>query len=354
MAAAHYPLQALLYSVALHRYLRWRQPDYDPDRHLGGVLYLFVRGMSAVEPTVVGDTPCGVWSWRPPAGLVAALSDLFDHGVRAMTTSRTVESVRSLRRVRGRAAQQGACAPSTGRGSSTARTSTSPTVWPSSPSVAGVRAKPSPSGSPSPPGRRGSATSASTCGPSGRRPAGTPTWRPTSTRCPGPIPRRGSTQWRRARSSGRAARSGCRGRTCTWTASGSTSDWWRPNSWPGPNAPRPTSTWRSCAPAWRRCSARSTRRRRIRTTCSLAAAAAVLRRRVGHRRRAGDREDDDGGPAAGAARPAGAGPGRRPPLVALAAPTGKAALRLEDAVRQARRLDMDSGTEERLLDAARA
>ena len=50
MVAAHYPLQALLYVVALHRYLRWRLHDYDPDAHLGGVLYLFVRGMSAAEP----------------------------------------------------------------------------------------------------------------------------------------------------------------------------------------------------------------------------------------------------------------------------------------------------------------
>ena len=46
---AHYPLQALLYSVALHRLLRWRQPGYDPDRHLGGVLYLFVRGMAGPQ-----------------------------------------------------------------------------------------------------------------------------------------------------------------------------------------------------------------------------------------------------------------------------------------------------------------
>src|SRR5262249_16816966 len=30
MEGAHYPLQALLYSVALHRYLRWRQRGYDP------------------------------------------------------------------------------------------------------------------------------------------------------------------------------------------------------------------------------------------------------------------------------------------------------------------------------------
>jgi exodeoxyribonuclease V beta subunit len=81
MAAAHYPLQALLYSVALHRYLRWRLPDYDAERHFGGVLYLFVRGMSAVEPAATGELPHGVWSWRPPAGLVEAMSDLFDRGV---------------------------------------------------------------------------------------------------------------------------------------------------------------------------------------------------------------------------------------------------------------------------------
>jgi exodeoxyribonuclease V beta subunit len=82
MAAAHYPLQALLYSVALHRYLRWRLPDYSPPQHFGGVLYLFVRGMSAVEPPAAGQPTPGVWSWRPPAGLVEALSDLLDRGVR--------------------------------------------------------------------------------------------------------------------------------------------------------------------------------------------------------------------------------------------------------------------------------
>ena len=72
MLRAHYPLQALLYAVALHRFLRWRQPGYDPERHLGGVQYLFVRGM--VGP----QTPpgCGVFDWHPPTSLVTALSDL--------------------------------------------------------------------------------------------------------------------------------------------------------------------------------------------------------------------------------------------------------------------------------------
>ena len=46
MERAHYALQALLYTVALHRYLRWRLPGYDPERNLAGVLYLFVRGMT--------------------------------------------------------------------------------------------------------------------------------------------------------------------------------------------------------------------------------------------------------------------------------------------------------------------
>ena len=76
MMAAHYPLQALLYAVAVHRMLRWRQPGYDPATHLGGVLYLFVRGLAGSEPPRVDDVPAGVFSWRPPAALVTQLSDL--------------------------------------------------------------------------------------------------------------------------------------------------------------------------------------------------------------------------------------------------------------------------------------
>ncbi|HEX6024157.1 MAG TPA: UvrD-helicase domain-containing protein [Solirubrobacter sp.] len=74
MERSHYHLQALLYTAALHRYLRWRLPSYDPERHLAGVLYLFVRGMT-------GAPESGVFAWRAPAGLVVALSDLLDRGV---------------------------------------------------------------------------------------------------------------------------------------------------------------------------------------------------------------------------------------------------------------------------------
>ena len=80
MVEHHYPLQLVLYSVALHRFLRWRLPGYDPDAHLGGGLYLFVRGMLGAGTPVVdgpaGPAPTGVVAWRPPTSLVVALSDL--------------------------------------------------------------------------------------------------------------------------------------------------------------------------------------------------------------------------------------------------------------------------------------
>jgi exodeoxyribonuclease V beta subunit len=80
MLHSDYPLQALLYTVVLHRFLRWRQPGYDPARHLAGVLYLFVRGMCGSDTPVIDGQPAGVFSWRPPAELVVALSDLLDAG----------------------------------------------------------------------------------------------------------------------------------------------------------------------------------------------------------------------------------------------------------------------------------
>ncbi len=45
MKLHHYPLQAHLYLVALHRFLRWRLPNYSPERHLGGYVYVFLRGV---------------------------------------------------------------------------------------------------------------------------------------------------------------------------------------------------------------------------------------------------------------------------------------------------------------------
>ncbi|QEC47293.1 AAA family ATPase [Baekduia soli] len=80
MQDSHYGLQALLYTVAVHRYLRWRLENYDPDRHLAGVLYLFVRGMVGTDTPVVNGERCGVFTWQPSGVLVRALSDVLDRG----------------------------------------------------------------------------------------------------------------------------------------------------------------------------------------------------------------------------------------------------------------------------------
>lgn len=67
MVLHSYPLQYLIYSLALHRYLKQRLPDYDPDMHFGGVYYLFIRGM---QPDW---GQAGVYYDRPSAALLAAL-----------------------------------------------------------------------------------------------------------------------------------------------------------------------------------------------------------------------------------------------------------------------------------------
>ena len=78
MAEHHYPLQALLYAVALHRYLRWRLPAYDPRVHLGGAAYLFLRGMTGARARTGTGQAHGVFSWPIPPALVIELSDLLD------------------------------------------------------------------------------------------------------------------------------------------------------------------------------------------------------------------------------------------------------------------------------------
>jgi len=80
MIEHHYPLQALLYAVALHRYLRWRQPGYRPADHLAGAGYLFVRGMTGPTPDPAAGRPgpAGVFEWPMGPALVTELSDLLD------------------------------------------------------------------------------------------------------------------------------------------------------------------------------------------------------------------------------------------------------------------------------------
>jgi len=74
MAAHHYPLQALLYTVALHRYLRQRLDGYTAEQHLGDSWYLFVRAL-VLQPDLQPSP--GVWRQRWPAALIEALDDAF-------------------------------------------------------------------------------------------------------------------------------------------------------------------------------------------------------------------------------------------------------------------------------------
>jgi exodeoxyribonuclease V beta subunit len=70
MREHRYGLQALIYTVALHRYLGRRLDDYAPHRHLGESWYLFLRA--------VGLAPgAGLWRRRFPQALVEGLDDLF-------------------------------------------------------------------------------------------------------------------------------------------------------------------------------------------------------------------------------------------------------------------------------------
>ena len=72
ISQAGYPLQYLLYTVAVHRYLRHRLASYDYDRDFGGVYYLFLRGMNARR-----GADYGVFYRRPERALVEALDRYF-------------------------------------------------------------------------------------------------------------------------------------------------------------------------------------------------------------------------------------------------------------------------------------
>ena len=76
MRAAGYPVQYLFYLTALHRLLRLRLPDYDYERHIGGVFYLFVRGMSPEAPG------SGVYRDAPTRDCIEAIDACFSGSAR--------------------------------------------------------------------------------------------------------------------------------------------------------------------------------------------------------------------------------------------------------------------------------
>ncbi|WP_407314921.1 exodeoxyribonuclease V subunit beta [Pseudomonas sp. nanlin1] len=64
-----YDLQYVLYVLALHRQLRARLEDYDYDRHMGGAMFIFLRGVDAPSH--------GMYFTRPQRALIEALDRLF-------------------------------------------------------------------------------------------------------------------------------------------------------------------------------------------------------------------------------------------------------------------------------------
>ncbi|CAM2989302.1 exodeoxyribonuclease V subunit beta [Moritella viscosa] len=72
MIEHRYELQYQLYTLALHRFLRSRIPDYNYEQHFGGVYYLFLRGMQ-----VETAAQYGVFFTKPSVDFVMQLDDLF-------------------------------------------------------------------------------------------------------------------------------------------------------------------------------------------------------------------------------------------------------------------------------------
>ena len=73
MAEHRYDFQYQLYSLALHRYLRHRLPNYQYEQHFGGVFYCFLRGMTPAQP---GQ---GIFHCRPDAALIEGMDRLFGY-----------------------------------------------------------------------------------------------------------------------------------------------------------------------------------------------------------------------------------------------------------------------------------
>lgn len=68
MTEEYYFLQYYLYTLALDRYLALRLPDYRYEKDFGGVLYLFLRGLSPQQ-----GMESGIFFDKPPAGLIESL-----------------------------------------------------------------------------------------------------------------------------------------------------------------------------------------------------------------------------------------------------------------------------------------
>ncbi len=69
----YYDLQYLIYSLALHRYLKQNLVDYNAEKHFGGIYYLYLRGMSNAD----GNQSAGVYHRKITSNELTQLDELF-------------------------------------------------------------------------------------------------------------------------------------------------------------------------------------------------------------------------------------------------------------------------------------
>ncbi|MBK0062800.1 MULTISPECIES: UvrD-helicase domain-containing protein [unclassified Acinetobacter] len=72
MCQSSYWLQAALYLVALHRYLKVKLQNYQIEQHLGGATYLYLRGMN-------GQTQQGYYYWKPEIEFILRLDAILGY-----------------------------------------------------------------------------------------------------------------------------------------------------------------------------------------------------------------------------------------------------------------------------------
>ncbi len=82
MSHASYWLQASLYLVALHRYLKVQLFDYQIEKDLGGAIYLYLRGMN-------GQAEQGYYYWKPSAEFILRLDAILGYFIEDLSVDKT-------------------------------------------------------------------------------------------------------------------------------------------------------------------------------------------------------------------------------------------------------------------------
>ena len=80
MIKHHYPLQAHLYLLALHRLLKWRLQNYQPELHLGGYVNRFLKGLPDIksfENSLEKEISPGLFVSDAPINRINYLDEIF-------------------------------------------------------------------------------------------------------------------------------------------------------------------------------------------------------------------------------------------------------------------------------------